>query len=299
MRPGERVIVALLLSFWGLSSGPGAVPSVGAVSTALPLEARQAGTQPIVKILYYEGEPRWEVKFLRQAVADDERLQVSLLQRTAENMFLVLGGDGPDDLRAGFPATREELGQYRVLILGSIEASAFSDTQLQLIVEFVEAGGGLLMLAGRRSFGEGGWAATEIADLLPVEIPLPAPGTAPPVAVEVQVSPTPLGLTHPATQIGADPGETQRLFAALPPLSVVNQIGPVKGTGLTLLVGASPEGNKTVLAYQPYRLGTVLALTAQDSWLWQMHYDITPDLDQVYTSFWRQTLHWLADSVPD
>ena len=137
------------------------------------------------------------------------------------------------------------------------------------------------------------------ADLLPVEIPPPAPRTAPPAVVKVQVSPTPLGLIHPATQIGADPEETQRLFAALPPLNVVNQIGPVKGTGLTLLFGASPEGNKTVLAYQHNLLGTVLALTAQDSWIWQMHQDITPDLDQVYTSFWRQTLHWLADPVPD
>ena len=283
---------------WVVTVAFGAVPSVGAVSTALPLEARQAGTQPIVKILYYEGEPRWEVKYLLQAVADDERLQVSLLQGTAENGFLVRGGDGPDDLRAGFPATREELGQYRILILGSVEASAFSDTQLQLIVEFVEAGGGLLMLGGPRSFGEGGWANTEIADLLPVEIPPPAPRTAPPAAVKVQVSPTPLGLIHPATQIGAGPEETQRLFAALPPLNVVNQIGPVKGTGLTLLFGASPEGNKTVLAYQHNLLGTVLALTAEDSWLWQMHSDITPDLDHIHTSFWRQTLHWLADSVP-
>ena len=299
MRPGVRAIVVLLLGLWTPSSGPGAVSSVGAVTTARPLEARQAGTQPTVKILYYEGEPRWEVKFLRRAVADDERLQVSVLQRTADNRFMRMDVDDADDLRDGFPTTRDGLFRYRALILGSIEAAAFSDTQLQLIVEFVEEGGGLLMLGGSRSFGEGGWADTKIADLLPVEIQLPAPGTAPPAAVEVQVSPTPLGLTHPATQIGEDPGETQRLFAALPPLSVVNQIGPVKGTGQMLLFGTSPEGNKTVLAYQPYRLGTVLALTAQDSWVWQMHADITPDLDQVYTSFWRQTLHWLADSVPD
>ena len=108
MRPGECVSVALLLGLWGLSSG-----------SVVPLEARQAGTQPSVKILYYEGEPRWEVKFLLRAVADDERLQVSLLQRTAENKFLRRNVDGPDDLRAGFPTTREELGQYRVLILGT------------------------------------------------------------------------------------------------------------------------------------------------------------------------------------
>ncbi len=43
----------------------------------------------------------------------------------------------------------------------------------------------------------------------------------------------------------------------------------------------------------------VLALTVEDSWLWQMGRDITPDLDQVHSSFWRQTLHWLADAVPD
>ena len=155
------------------------------------------------------------------------------------------------------------------------------------------------MLGGHKSFGEGGWADTEIADLLPVEIPPPASRTAPPAAVKVHVAPTPLGLIHPATQIGADPADTQRLFDALPPLNVVNQIGPVKGTGLTLLVGASPEGNTTVMAYQHNGSGTVLVLTAADFWLWKMHGAITPDLDQVHTSFWRQTLHWLAEVVPE
>ena len=205
MRRSECVIVALFLSLLALSGGSGAVSSVGTVGTALPLGARQARTQPIAKILYYESEPRWEVKYLLQAVADDERLQVSLLQGSEENGFFVQGDDAPDDLQAGFPATGEELGRYRILILGSVEANAFSDTQLQLIVEFVEAGGSLLMLAGSRSFGEGGWADTAIADLLPVEITPPAPRPAPPAVVKVQVSPTPLGLTHPATQIGAEP----------------------------------------------------------------------------------------------
>ncbi|MCH7748067.1 MAG: hypothetical protein IH939_08215 [Acidobacteria bacterium] len=81
--------------------------------------------------------------------------------------------------------------------------------QLRLITEFVERGGGLLMLGGRRSFGDGGWAETEIADLLPVEIPVRASGDVPRAAVEVRLAPTPLGLTHPVTQIGADAGETQ------------------------------------------------------------------------------------------
>ena len=61
------------------------------------------------RILYFEGEPRFEMKFIRRAVADDKNLEVVALQRTADNKFLRLGGDGPDELVGGFPKTREEL----------------------------------------------------------------------------------------------------------------------------------------------------------------------------------------------
>ena len=64
------------------------------------------------QILYFEGEPRWEMKFLRRAVADDKNLEVVALQRTADNKFMRLFGDEPEDpeeLVGGFPKTREEL----------------------------------------------------------------------------------------------------------------------------------------------------------------------------------------------
>ena len=40
------------------------------------------------KVLYFEGEPRFEMKFIRRAVEDDKNLQVVILQRTAENKYL-------------------------------------------------------------------------------------------------------------------------------------------------------------------------------------------------------------------
>ena len=94
------------------------------------------------KILYFEGEPRFEMKFLRRAIADDENLQVVALQRTADNKFLRLNVDDPDELLGGFPRTREELFSYRALILGSIEAGAFTGDQLQMIADFVDRRGG-------------------------------------------------------------------------------------------------------------------------------------------------------------
>ena len=85
-----------------------------------------------------------------------------------------LFGDEPEDpeeLVGGFPKTREELFNYRGLILVSVEAGVFAGDQLQMIAEFVERrGGGLLMLGGPRSFGEGGYGGTPVADALPLDI---------------------------------------------------------------------------------------------------------------------------------
>jgi hypothetical protein len=61
------------------------------------------------RILYFEGEPRFEMKFIRRAVADDKNLQVVSLQRTADNKFMRLGVEGAEELEGGFPKTREAL----------------------------------------------------------------------------------------------------------------------------------------------------------------------------------------------
>src|SRR5260370_23189946 len=122
------------------------------------------------RILYYEGEPRFEMKFARCAIADDPNLQLVALQRTGENKHLRLDIDaGGVELAAGFPKTREELFAYRGLVLGSIEASAFTADQLRMIAEFVDVrGGGLLLLGGPHAFAEGGDIGTPIAEVIPV-----------------------------------------------------------------------------------------------------------------------------------
>ena len=94
-----------------------------------------------------------------------------ILQRTAEDKYLRLDVGSPDELVGGFPKTREELFAYRAIILGSVEAASFSPDQLRMLADFVsKRGGGLLMLGGRRSFAEGGWAGTPVAEVLPVEL---------------------------------------------------------------------------------------------------------------------------------
>jgi uncharacterized membrane protein len=251
------------------------------------------------RILYFEGEPRPEMKFIRRAVEEDPNLLVVTLQRTADNKYMRLGVDGPEELVAGFPKTREELFTYRGLILGSVEAGAFTGDQLKMISEFVDRrGGGLLMLGGPRSFGEGGYAGTSVADVLPVVLD-PASRDQPPALARVNVKPTLAGASQGVTQIAENEAASLAKWDKLPTVLTVNRIGDKK-PGATVLLSATDESRRErpVLIYQRYGRGKSFAFMLHDSWFWQMHASIAVD-DMTHEHFWRQLLRWLVDGVPD
>jgi uncharacterized membrane protein len=248
------------------------------------------------KLLYIEGEPRFEMKFLRQALSGDGHLQVVTLQRTADRKFLRLDVDGPEDLLGGFPKTRDELFAYRGLVLGSIEASAFTPDQLRMMADFVSIrGGGLLALGGRHAFAEGGYSGTPIADALPVLLDAPRRD---PGAETVNVRPTRVGETHVVTQVAATEEASAERWKKLPALTAVNAIRRVKPGAALLLKGGTGESGQVVLASQRYGAGKALALPVQDSWMWQMDASIPVD-DQTHETFWRRLVRWLVDGVPD
>ena len=191
------------------------------------------------KLLYFEGEPRFEVKFLRRAVADDENLHVSILQRTAENKFMRLDVDGPDDLIGGFPRTRAELFRYSGIILGSIEANYFTPDQLRMIADFVNhRGGGLLMLGSHRSFGQGGYGGTPVADVLPVVLDEARGEGDESFFVEVGVEPTRAGAAHAATQI-ADTEEAKKFIVGATALGRWGRLEEIQGAAIFLASDAS------------------------------------------------------------
>jgi uncharacterized membrane protein len=264
-----------------------------AVETLLVVDRRAE------RILYFEGEPRFEVKFLRRAVQEDDRLDVVTLLRTAQDKYLRLGVRDSTELLAGFPRTRAELFRYRGLILGSIEASFFTHDQLQMLAEFVSVrGGGLLALGGRHSFAEGGWAETPLADVLPVVIDPVAPSDTARFFREVAVKLTPQGAEHSVLQLRATPDASAARWDSLPALSMLNPIREAKPGASVLLTGAGEGGPYVVLAAQRYGRGRAVALTVQDTWLWQMHADI-PLEDQTHETLWRQLLRYLVSDVPE
>ncbi|MBI3789718.1 MAG: hypothetical protein HY275_02435 [Gemmatimonadetes bacterium] len=251
------------------------------------------------KVLFVDGEPRPEIKFARRAVSGDQQLQLVTLLRSAKDKYLRLGVDDSLELVNGFPTTRAQLFAYRAIVLGSIEANFFTADQLRMLADFVsERGGGLLALGGRASFGEGGWAGTPLADVLPVELGVMARGDSL-HAVEIKAGLTPAGLRHPALQVMPTDSTVAERWRTLPPLTTVNALPRAKSGATVLLEGTL--GDRTVrplLAMQRYGKGRVLALGAQDDWLWQMHAEMAVE-DSTHERLWRQMLRWLVSEVPD
>jgi uncharacterized membrane protein len=253
------------------------------------------------KILYMAGEPRHEVAFFRRAIDGDNNLQVVILQRTAEDKYLRLDVGSPDELADGFPRTREELFAYRAIILSSVEAASFSPEQLRMLAEFVsKRGGGLLMVGGRRSFAEGGWAGTPVAEVLPVAFESgPRGGSAPEFFSQLTVRPTREGTTFPVTQLAAAEKDSAARWNDMPALSTVNDVQQVKPGATVLLTGADDRRQEqVVLAFQRYGRGKALAFPVQDTWAWKMDATV-PVEDTTHATFWRRLVRWLVDGVPD
>jgi uncharacterized membrane protein len=247
------------------------------------------------RILYYEGEPRFELKFLRRAVADDPNIRLVTLLRTAKDKYLRLGIEDSLELVNGFPRTREELFAYRGVVLGSVEASALTVEQLRMLADFVSVrGGGLLVLGGRRALSEGGYAETALARVLPVTLGQPDSAYFDSLAI----TPTMAGADEPALQLLGDEKATADRWRTLPRLTTVNRVSGIKPGAITLLESEVEGRSIPVLAWQRFGRGKSIAFTVQDSWLWQMHADI-PLEDETHETLWRQLLRWLVRDAPD
>ncbi len=253
------------------------------------------------KVLYYEGEPRPEAKFILSAVEDDKNIQVVLLQRTAENKYFRRNVTTPDEVVGGFPKTREELFAYRGLILGSVEAASFTPDQLRMIADFVnKRGGTLLMLGGRRSFAEGGWSGTPVGEVLPVVLDADTGRkSAQYFSGMMAVRPTRAGEASPVTQIADNEQHSTERWNEMPEVSSVNPIRAVKPGATVLLQAADRQKqDQIVLAWQRYGRGKAVAMPIQDSWIWRMDAKVAVE-DTTHATYWRRLVRWMVDGVPD
>ncbi len=256
------------------------------------------------RILYVEGEPRWEFKFIRRAEAEDKGVQIVSMLRTTENKIYRQGIADPSELADGFPTKAEDLFKYQAIVIGSVEAGYFTPVQQELLREFVDKrGGGLLFLGGRFSLGDGGWASSSDAELIPTFLPN-VKGSFRRENATVQL--TAAGTESPITRILDDRGANAERWRKLPYLNDYQNPGSPK-PGATVLAqmtncregkGAAcePVGRAMpLLVTQNYGRGKTAVLATSGTWRWQMSSALD---DPSHDLFWQQLLRWLAADSP-
>jgi len=259
------------------------------------------GSEPR-RILYIEGEPRWEYKFIRQAEEDDRMVQIVSMVRTSENKVYRQGIADPKELAGGFPARAEDLFGYQGLIIGSVEAGYFNPVQQQLIHDFVDRrGGGLMLLGGQFALADGGWNASHLTDLMPTTLPIqagtfhreadPKNGTTHTTAMLA-----PAGVDNIITRIVDDPAANAAKWKKLPYLMDYEDPGTPKPGAAVLASMITPEGRTLpLLITENFGHGRTAIMATGGSWRWQMS---SPLGDTAHDLFWQQLLRWLVSDTP-
>jgi hypothetical protein len=258
-----------------------------------------AVTRPILvsdakrRILYIEGEPRWEYKFIRRAEDDDPTIQIVSMLRTSENKIYRQGISDPSELAEGFPVRPEDVFGYSGIIIGSVAADYFTPLQQELLREYVDRrGGGILFLGGREALSDGGWGASSLNDLLPTFLP---PGNHNFHRNAATVELTSEGSDSPITRLLEDPAKNAARWKKLTYLADYEDPGAPK-PGATVLAEMNAGHRKLpLLITQNYGHGRTAIMATGGTWRWQMSEALG---DPSHELFWQQLLRWLVADSP-
>ena len=237
-----------------------------------------------IKVLYVEGMPRWEFRYLRWVLLRDPRLQVQFLMTQGDP---ALAASSP--LHIGrFPEDPKVALQYDLIILGDVSSSYFNAAQTQLIEKLVrERGGSLLMLAGSEE-APSSYRDTPIGDLLPINI-----GTGGTFSPGFNVSPevTEDGQKSLATSLSLSPDVSARIWRSVNYMELPNLAGAKSGATVLLRLPKAndAEADYPLVAWHRYGTGKSLFVATED--LWRMRLEVG---DRFHARFWGQTIQFLT-----
>ncbi|MBN1557479.1 MAG: hypothetical protein JW951_04965 [Lentisphaerae bacterium] len=228
------------------------------------------------RLLYVEGPPRWESKYLTRALRANRQMTPLIFLRGPGGKFMTFGERGSmtaDMLDA-------QLAYFKIVVLGDLDAGALGDARARNLVRFVETGGSLILLGGPDAWGPDGFAATPLQALLPVR-----PAGAPAVGGEFPVHLTDSGRAHPAFAGDA------ALWQDTPPVLSVFPDAAVKAGTRVLVTAETPDGAQPIIVTERYGQGRVAAVLTDSLWRWQL--GTAPGPERPYQRFWDQLIAWM------
>jgi uncharacterized membrane protein len=282
-----------------LSFTPDAVGDVDLVAYVPPLpeEANQQNNSAStrihisddkIKVLYVEGEPRWDYQYLLAMLQRDRRIKPKCV---------LLNGDegldtGPDStFLNALPEDKETLESFDLVIIGDVDPTLLGNARMQILNDWVsKQGGSILFLAGPK-FDPAAYLGTPLEDLLPVQ---PEAKTADRYQAPVQLKLTPAGESSPLLILSDDPQENKTLWDSFPGVHWTASVTQPRPGAQVLLVDPTPsrstaDGPMPVMALESYGAGQSFYIGFDETYRWRSHVG-----EKYYTRIWGQIIQALS-----
>lgn len=243
-----------------------------------------------LKVLVIESYPRWEYRYLRNALSRDPGVDVQCL---LFHPGLEKVGGGSTDYIKAFPQAIEDLSKFDVVFLGDVGTADGQLTleQCELIKGLVEhQASGLVFMPGwqGRQFE---LLATPLGELCPVLLDDSQPGgwgSRTPGRFEL----TQRGRSSLLTKLADADSENVQVWEDLPGFQWYAPVVRAKASSQVLAVHGEMSnqfGRLPLLATRTFGAGKVLFMGTDGAWRWRKGVE-----DKYHYRFWGQVVRWMA-----
>ena len=241
-----------------------------------------------LKVLVVDSQPRWEFRYLRNALMRDPGVAVN----TVLYMPGIGVGEGAGYLKE-FPAKREDLQSYDVVFIGDVGVGGGmltpeNATMLRGLVE--QQASGVVFLPGALG-RQKTLADSALGDLVPVETDY-AKGTGFASGAEARLELTFRGRDHWLTMLATDPAANQAVWRGLPGFYWYAPVVKAKPGAEVLAVHEAARnqfGRIPLLVTRSAGNGKVLYMGTDSAWRWRKGVE-----DTYHYRFWGQVVRWMA-----
>lgn len=250
-----------------------------------------SGKPESIKVLVVETLPRWEYRFIRNALSRDPGVDVDCLL-----LHPNLGkGDGPDYIQE-FPENLEDLQKYDVVFVGDVGLSEDGESgltteQANLIKGLVEnQASGVVFIPGAQG-NQFKLEETELYDLIPVILDKDNP-TGLSDSIDASMRLTSEGERSLLTMLGDDETENELIWQDLPGFYWQAPVVKAKAGTTVLAVNANrsnASGRLPILVTSRAGAGKVLYMATDSAWRWRRGVE-----DLYHYRFWGQVARWMS-----
>lgn len=249
-----------------------------------------AGRPEKIRVLVVETRPRWEYRFIRNALSRDPGVEVDCLLLHPQ-----LGAGGGPDYIADFPSDLETLQKYDVIFLGDvgIGPDMLTAEQAELLKGLVEnQASGIVFIPGQNghifSLIE---QESPLADLIPVQLDAgKRGGTGEAIASSLDL--TEEGSGSLLTMLADTEEKNPAVWRSLPGFHWFAPVVRAKGGSNVLAVHKDRRnefGRIPLIVTRSAGYGKVLFMGIDSAWRWRRGVE-----DLYHYRFWGQVARWMS-----